>query len=71
MLEEKKAPITNARRINKMRCIIGLSICSIVVSLTIVALVLNIVNFFNESTPEAGLGTLRMFTTISNIIAAN
>ena len=70
MLEEKKAPITNARRINKMRCIIGLSICSIVVSLTVVALVLNIVNFFNESTPEAGLGTLRMFTTISNIIAA-
>ena len=70
MKEHRKVAITNARTINKMRCIVGLIICSIVVMLTIIALVLNIINFFNESTPEAGLGTLRMFTTISNIIAA-
>ncbi len=70
MQKEGKIVITNARRINMMRCIIGLIICAIVISLTVVALVLNIINFFNEDSPEAGLGTLRMYTTFSNIIAA-
>ena len=70
MQQDKKVTIVNARRINKMRCIIGLIICSIVIVLTAVSLTLNIVNFFNESTPEAGLGTLRMYTTFSNIISA-
>ena len=30
----------------------------------------NITDFYNESTPEAGIGTLRMYTTLSNILAA-
>ena len=70
MPKAKNSNITNARNINMMRCINGLVICSIVVILTVIALTLNIINFFNETTPEAGLGTLRMFTTISNIISA-
>ncbi len=69
MLEKEK--IVNARKINKMRCITGLILCSLVVVLTLVALLLNVANAFDEEvTPEGGLKTLRMFTTLSNIIAA-
>ena len=66
---QKEAKITNARTINKMRCIFGLIICSIVIILTAVSLTLNIINFYQEESPEAGLGTLRMYTTLSNILA--
>lgn len=69
MQKEKQAIITNARAINKMRCIVGLVICSIVIVLTIVSLTLNIINFYQEGAPEAGIGTLRMYTTLSNILA--
>ena len=69
MAKEKKAVITNARTINKMRSIVGLAIASVVIALTLVALTLNIIDFYQESSPEAGLGTLRMYTTLSNILA--
>ena len=69
MLKGKKSKVTNARSINKMRCIVGLTICSIVVAITLVSLTLNIIDFYNETTPEAGLGTLRMYTSLSNILA--
>ena len=59
----------NARTINKMRCTVGLVICSIVIVLTIVSLTLNIINYYEDTTPEAGIGTLRMYTTLSNILA--
>ena len=70
MKPEKNTKITNARKINKIRCIAGLVICSIVIAITFVALILNTSDFYNEKSPEAGLGTLRMFTTLSNILAA-
>ena len=70
MQKENTNKITNARAINKMRCIIGLVICSIVILLTLISVTLNFVNFYKDDTPEAGIGTLRMYTTISNIIAA-
>ena len=70
MQEAKEKKIINARAINKMRCIVGLVICSIVIILTIVSLTLNIINFYQEDSPEAGIGTLRMYTTLSNILAA-
>lgn len=69
MRQEKEKRIVNARKINQMRCIVGLIICSIVIGLTVVSLTLNIINFYNEGSPEAGIGTLRMFTTLSNILA--
>ena len=69
MKNKTNKPITNARKINQMRCIVGLVICSIVIILTIVSLTLNIINFYQDDTPESGMGTLRMFTTLSNIIA--
>ncbi len=69
MQKEKTAKITNARTINKMRCIFGLIICSIVIVLTVVSLTLNIINFYKDETPEAGIGTLRMYTSLSNILA--
>ena len=62
--------IVNVRKINKMRWITGLVMSSVVIVLTIVSVTLNISDFYNDKTPEAGIGTLRMFTTISNIIAA-
>ena len=69
MKNKTKRPIVNARKINQMRCIIGLAICSIVIILTIVSLTLNIINFYQDESPESGMGTLRMFTTLSNIAA--
>ena len=69
MQPEKNIKITNARTINRMRCIVGLVICSIVILLTVISLTLNIINFYNDDSPEAGIGTLRMYTTLSNILA--
>ncbi len=66
----KKNVITNARTINKMRCIVGLILCSIVIVLTMVAFTLNVIKFFDDGTSEPGIGTLRMYTTLSNILAA-
>lgn len=62
--------IVNARQINKMRWISGLVICLIVFVITSVSLALNIGDYYSETSPEAGFGTLRMFTTISNMIAS-
>lgn len=59
-------PIVNARKINKMRFISGIVICSLVIALTFVALALSLADYYDDE----GLGTLKMFTTISNIIAA-
>ena len=66
----KKETVTNGRTIMKIRCIAGLVLCAIVIALTMYALILNISDFFNDDVPEAGLGTLRMYTTISNILAS-
>ena len=67
---KRDGKITNARSINKMRCIFGLVICFIVIALTIVSFTLNITNYYGDTSPESGLGTLRMYTTLSNILAA-
>ena len=66
----KEKVIVNARKINKMRFISGIVICSLVIVVTFVALTFNLVDFYDKENPEPGIGTLRMFTTISNIIAA-
>ena len=66
----KDKPIVNARKINKMRCISGIVICSLVIVLTFVAISLSLSDYFNSGSSEAGIGTFKMFTTISNIIAA-
>lgn len=66
----KEKTVVNARKINKMRFISGIAICSLVIAITLVVLALNLVEYFNPTKNESGLNTLRMFTTISNIIAA-
>lgn len=66
----KEKPIVNARRINKMRFISGIIICSLVIVLTFVAVALSLTDFFKTGSSEAGIGTLKMFTTLSNIAAA-
>ena len=66
----KEKPIVNARRINKMRFISGVIICSLVIVLTFVAVALSLTDFFKTGSSEAGMGTLKMFTTLSNIAAA-
>ena len=66
----KEKPIINARKINKMRCISGIVICSLVIVVTFVALAFSLTDFFKSGSSEAGIGTLKMFTTISNVIAA-
>lgn len=62
--------IVNARKINKMRFISGIVICSLVIVVTFVALSLSLTDYFESGSSEAGIGTLKMFTTISNVIAA-
>ena len=69
-MRDNQEKIVNVRKINKMRWITGLVMSSIVIIITAVTLILNITDFYNEGTPESGTGTLRMFTTISNLIAA-
>lgn len=66
----KDKTIVNARKINKGRYISGIAICSLVVIMTFIALSLSLTDFFNTGSSEAGMGTLKMFTTISNVIAA-
>lgn len=66
----KEKVVVNARRINKMRFISGIVICSLVIVVTFVSMALNFVDFFRTETPESGLGSLRMFTNLSNIVAA-
>ena len=66
----KDKPIINARKINKMRFISGIVICSLVIAVTFVAVALSLSDYFDSGSSEAGIGTLKMFTTISNIIAA-
>ena len=66
----KEKTIVNARKINKMRFISGIVLCSLVILVTLVALSLSLSDFFDSGSSEAGIGTLKMFTTISNIIAA-
>ena len=70
MLRKEEKPVINARKFNKIKCILSIVICLLVVLATTVALVLNISDFFDENMPEAGLGTLRMFTTLSNMLTA-
>ena len=66
----KEKPIVNARKINKMRYISGIVICSLVIILTFVAVALSLSDYFDSGSSEAGIGTLKMFTTLSNIVAA-
>lgn len=58
----------NVRMINKMRWIAGVIMSSLVIVLTTMSVTLNLIDFYSDSVPEAGVGTLRMFTTLSNII---
>ena len=66
----KEKLIVNARKINKMRFISGIVICSLVIVMAFVAVALSLTDYFKTGSSEAGMGTLKMFTTISNIIAA-
>ena len=66
----KEKAIVNARKINKVRYIVGIVICSLVVIMAFTALTLSLTDFFKTGSSEAGIGTLKMFTTISNVIAA-
>ena len=63
-------PIINARKINKMRFISGIVICSLVIAVTFVAVSFSLTDFFKSGSSESGIGTLKMFTTISNVVAA-
>ena len=65
---EKK--IYNIHKINMTRCVTGITMGIIMVILSIVALILNVANFFQDVSPESGMGTLRMFTTLSNLLVA-
>lgn len=66
----KDKPIFKARQINKMRFVSGIVICSLVIVMTFVALSLSLSDYFKSGSSEAGIGTLKMFTTLSNILAA-
>ena len=60
--------IYNVKKINQMKCIAGIVMGSIMAVLAFIGILLNIANFYKDTTPEAGMGTFRMFTTLSNIL---
>ena len=66
----KEKTIINARKFNKSRFIFGIVGCSLVIAMTSVVVTLNLIDYFQYETPESGIHNLRMFTTVSNIIAA-
>ncbi len=68
MQKEKKT--INVRRINKMRWIAGMSMSAVLIVTTAVFLILNVTDFYKEGGDVSGMGTFRMFTTLSNIIGA-
>ena len=70
-LKEMENKIYDIRKVNKMRCIAGLVMGFIMIALTFTALILNVANFYDENAPEAGMGTLRMFTTLSNLLVGS
>ena len=65
-----KKEITDIKKLNRTRCITGLVVSILMVVLVFVAFTLNLINYYKEDAPEAGIGTMRMFTTLSNIIVA-
>lgn len=65
-----KKDIIDIKKLNRMRCISGLVISILMVSLVFLAFTLNLINYYKEDVPEAGIGTTRMFTTLSNILVA-
>jgi len=62
--------ITNVRRINMMRCAAGLACSIVMVILVNVAFWLNLSNALARDWPNIGLRTLRMFTTLSNLLVS-
>jgi len=67
---EKNKKIYDVRAINRMRCIAGIVMGSLIIAAALLALVLNVANYYLDDVPEAGLGTFRMFTTLSNLLVA-
>lgn len=54
--------------INKARCISGIVVCSLMVFVSLLALVLNVAGVYGDKSSHGGIETFRMFTTISNLI---
>ena len=71
-MAKQQGKIINARKINKMRWITGIVVSVIVIVITAVSVSLNIANYYQEAAiyPDVNFGTMRMFTTLSNILAA-
>ena len=67
---EQNKKIYDVRAINRMRCIAGIVMGSLIIAAALLALVLNVANYYLDDVPEAGLGTFRMFTTLSNLLVA-
>lgn len=58
----------NVHKINKMRCIASLISCIILIIIANIAFWLNLSNALNRDWENVGMRTLRMFTTLSNLI---
>lgn len=67
---KKRAKIFNARRVNKMRWIAGAVLSALVVVFAVVTILLSVSVLYDEAAKSEGLSTFRMFTTLSNVIAA-
>ena len=66
----KNNKIYDVRAINRMRCVAGIVMGALIIASALLALVLNVANYYLDDVPEAGLGTFRMFTTLSNLLVA-
>ena len=68
-MNKKPKEIVNVRKINKMRWIAAFIVSALVIVISTVSTALNISDYYHNGT-EAGFGTLKMFTTLSNLLAA-
>ncbi|MBQ3934530.1 MAG: hypothetical protein II715_01825 [Clostridia bacterium] len=66
----KKAPVADALRIGRIRCVVAITVCSFICVLTFFGLVSQLVSQPNGSSEEVGWKAFHMFTLLSNILMA-
>ena len=64
----EKNKIYNVRKENQLRCIVGIIMGVLTIILTVLALILNVANYYQDESKEAGMDTLRMFTNSSKLL---
>ena len=60
----------NFKKRSKTRSIVALCVCVLINIFQLIAFVIDVGDLYNHGTPESGVNTFRMFTTLSNLLIA-